>query len=206
MAPKKNAKPKILKVVRTDTFVEIVREIARTSEQKTVPNSKEPGKTDTKTVTSSSEFKEKSHEAPLESFDEALQALAPVAAVMIGCDSDWAKNVSVLGVAFSFTEHGIRSAQILFSKPLLGGETIHPLKTPMFQIDDGKTPDQGRRQCAPKQAEKIVEFIKEAQRYADGERSQTLLDFQDDSDDEDTNPDNVEQLPGMGAAPTKDAD
>ncbi len=197
MAAKKDPKPKILKVVRTDAFVQITREVSRTTEQVAEPkaDAKAGDKPGTKQVTSFSQMREKTHEAPLPAFDEALQALARVAGVVMGAGSDWGdKGVEVTGIAMSYTEHGIRSAQILFTKSLLAGMSTHPMKTPVFQIDDGKSADQGKRQCAPKHTEAILDFLKEAQRYAAGERSQELLDFQTDDEEDD---DNIEQLPGM---------
>lgn len=207
MATKKDPKPKILKVVRTDSFVEITQEVSRTSEQKAdpKPDAKAGDKPGTKQVTSFEELRAKTHEAPLPAFDAALQDLGKVVGVVMGAGADWgSKGVEVTGISMSYTEHGIRSAQILFTKSLLGGTSTHPMKTPMFQIDDGKTADQGKRQCAPKQAEAIVDFLKEAQKYAGGERSQELLDFQDD--DEDSDDSKIEQLPGLAARGTVDAE
>lgn len=202
MAAKKDPKPKILKVVRSDKFIQITQENSRTTEQKAdpKPDAKATDKPGTKTVTSFEESTIKTHEAPLPKFDEALQALGSIAGVIMGAGSDWGQTgVEVTGVSMSYTESGIRSAQILFTKSLLKGTSTHPMKTPMFQIDDGKTSDEGKRQCAPKQAEAIVDFLKEAQKYAAGDRSQELLDFQaeDDEDDEESN---VEKLPGMDDA------
>lgn len=202
MAAKAAPKPKILKVVRTDSFVEITQEVSRVSEQKAEPKpgAKATDKPTMKEVTSFEELRAKTHEAPLPAFDEALQALGSVVGTIMGAGADWGQTgVEVTGVAMSYTEHGIRSAQILFTKSLLKGESTHPLKTPMFQIDDGKTTDQGKRQCAPKHAEAIVDFLKEAQRYALGERSQQLLDYETDEEEEED--DNIEQLPGMKSAP-----
>ncbi len=162
------------------------------------PGDKATDQPGTKQVTSFSEMKEKTHEAPLPAFDAALQALGRVAGVVMGAGADWGgQGVEVTGVAMSYTEHGVRSAQVLFTKQLLGGASTHPMKTPVFQMDDGKSADQGKRQCAPKHAEAIADFLKEAQRYAAGERSQELLDFQDDEEDDD---DKIERLPGIGDA------
>lgn len=189
-------KPKILKVVRTDAFVKVRVETSRQSEQKTAPDPKKPGETKTKEVTSFEENEITAHEAPLPAFDEAFQALAPVAAKVLEVTPDWAKNVTVVSVTVSYTEHNIRSAVIGFVKSINATASLHPLKTPAFQIDDGKTPEQGRRQCTPSHAEKVADFLKEAQRYAAGERSQQLLNFEEDEAEEDE--DSVDPLPGLG--------
>lgn len=198
MSKKSEPKPKILKVVRADAFVLIRQETARTTEISTVPDPEKPGETVKKPVTNSREVEEKSHEAPLPAFDRALQALAPVAAKALGCPPDWREGINVTAIAVSYTEHGVRSAQILFTKPTLGGEALHPLKTPFFQIDDGKTADQGRRQCPPSHAEAVADFLKQAQRYAAGERSQQLLNWEEDEDEGDD--DKTVPMPGIGDA------
>lgn len=178
-------KPKILNVVRTDAFVKILYETSKQTEQKTVPDAKDPGKSKIVKATSFETQEITAHEAPLPSFDEALQALGTVAAKILSVPPDYREGITVIKVGISYTEHGIRSATISFVKNLDATASLHPMKTPAFQIDDGKTPDQGRRQCTPKHAEMVADFIKEAQRYASGERSQQLLDFEEEGDADD---------------------
>lgn len=189
-------KPKILKVVRTDAFVLIRHELSRKTEQATTPDPNDPGKPKTRLVTSHEEQEIKAHEAPLPAFDECLQSLAAVAAKCLECTPEWAKTASVMSVGVSYTEHGIRSAQIALVKTINATNSLHALKTPFFQIDDGKTPDQGRRQCTPKHAELVADFLKEAQRYAAGERSQQLLNFEDDDSGTDDDGPELELLDG----------
>lgn len=172
-------KPKILKVVRTDAFVKVRYETERKSEQTTANDPEKPGQSKTKTVTSFEEMELTAHEQPLEAFDTALQDLAAVAAKVLDAPPEWKNGISVVSVAISYTESNIRSAVISFVKNLNATASLHPIKTPAFQIDDGKQ-GEGRRQCTPGHADKVIEFIKQAQRYAAGERSQTLLKFQDD--------------------------
>lgn len=193
----KNPKPKILSVVRSDTYVEIRRQVSTSSEQKKTPDPKKPGETATTTVHSSREFKEKSHEAPLPAFDEALQRLSSVACNMLGVPAEWKKGITVIGLFLTYTESGVRTAVISFVKNLDATGSLHPLKTPAFQVDDGKKTEDGRRQCAKSHAEDVIDFIKQAQKYAEGERSQQLLDFEEEGDEDEK--DNVEQLPGMAA-------
>lgn len=196
---KKDPKPKILKVVRTDAFVKIRQEVHRSSEQQTTPDKDNPGKAKTQLVTSTRELEETAHEAPLPAFDDALQALSGVAANILGCPKEWTKGITVVALGLTYTEQGIRSAQVSFVKEMKAIEDgLHPMKTPFFQIDDGKTPAQGRRQCAKGHAEQVIEFIKEAQRYANGERSQQLLKFEEEGDDGDDG--KIEKLPGIGDA------
>jgi hypothetical protein len=199
----KPAKPKILKVVRTDSFVKIRQELHRSSEQKTAPDKNNPGLPTTKTVNSSSEVEETAHEAPLPAFDTALQALAAVACNVMGLGAPYAKGVNVVSVALSYTNTGIRTAVIGFTKQMDSVDGQHPMKTPAFQIDDGKKPEDGRMQCAKQHAETVKDFIKQAQRYAAGERSQQLLKF-DESDDEDVQEDDdTAPLPFVSIKPAK---
>lgn len=177
----KEPKPKILKVVRTDAFVEIHREVSSSTEL-TTPNPDKPGETTKKTVTNSRNLKEKAHEAPLPAFDTAMQDLAGVAAKILDCPPEWRKTITVVSVSVSYTEHGIRSVSISFAKSISATGKLHPMKTPVVQVDDGKTEDQGRSQLAEKHAQAVKDFLKEAQRYAAGERSQTLLDFEEEDD------------------------
>lgn len=181
----KPQKPKILKVVRTDAFVKIRQESSRSSEQKNGPDPDKPGETKTKTVTSSSEFEETAHEAPLPAFDEALQALADAVVNVMELGQGYKKGLTVTGIALSYTNSNVRTAVISFVKEFNATSSSHPMKTQAFQIDDGKKADDGRRQCAKKHAEAIVDFIKQAQRYAAGERSQQLLKFEEESTEKD---------------------
>ncbi len=192
MKPKK---PKILRVVRTDDFVKIRSEVLQSTEQKSTPDPKKPGETKTKEVTSSEFIEVEAHEAPLPAFDRALQALAAVAAKQLETPPDWKKGVTVTSFLITHTKSGVRSCAIFFHKNLDATAGLHPMKTPVFQIDDGKTPDEGRRQCAEKHAELVDDAITQAQRYAMGERSQQMLNLKEEEDDDDK----IEQLPGMTA-------
>lgn len=190
-------KPKILSVTRSDTAIIIRRQVHSSSEQKTTPDPKAPGKTETKVVSSSREYTEKSHEAPLPAFDEALQKLSGLVCNVLETGADWKKGIAIVGIALTYTETGVRSVVVSFTKAISATEGgIHPMKTPAIQIDDGKKTADGRRQCAKGHAEDVVDFIKQAQRYSDGERSQQLLDFEDEGE-EDGDDDKIEHLPGM---------
>lgn len=182
MSAAKQQKPRILKVVRTDSFVKILHEISKQTEQKTVPDPKEPGKTSTKEVTSTEINEITAHEAPLPAFDAALQELSDVVVNVMELGAGYKKGINVGAVSISYDKAGMRTAVISFTKSLDATGSLHPLKTPAFQIDDGKEASTGRRQCAKKHAEAVVELIKQAQRYALGERSQQLLDFEDKTD------------------------
>ncbi len=189
----KSTKPKILSVKRTDDYVQIAHEAMKTTEHKTTPDKSKPGETKTKEVSSAEVIDLTAHDAPLPAFDEALQSLGPVAALALGCPSSYADNVNVDGFSLSYTENGTRSVVISFTKPLLQGTAEHKMKTPTVQIEDDKTTGE-RRQCTPNHAERVIEAIKQAQRYVGGERSQQVLGFEEEDETDD---DKIEQLPGM---------
>lgn len=196
MSTKKPTKPKILFVKRTDNFVQIRHEALQTRERAVdvdkQKNQKAGDKPATKEVTSTEEIDLTAHDAPLESFDKALQSLAPVVAKVMDCDPEWAGKVEITSLSVSHTENGTRTATVAFTRPLLAGASVHPLKTPAFQIEDDKATGE-KAQVTPGHAERVVAVIKEAQRYVLGERSQQTLGFEEQDEDDDK----IEQLPGM---------
>lgn len=200
MAPKIQ-KPKILFVKRTDTFVQIRHESMNTREQavdvEKTKNQAAGDKPKTKEVTNTEEIDLTAHESPLESFDKALQALAPVIARVMDCDSDWSGKIEVISLTVTHTENGTRSAVINYVKQLLGGTSLHPLKTPSFQIEDDKKTGE-KTQVVPNHADRVIAVIKEAQRYVLGERGQTVLGFEEKPDPKS----NIEQLPGLASKGT----
>lgn len=116
---------------------------------------------------------------------------------MLEVGAEWKKGITIVGISITYTESNVRTAVVSFVKSISATNALHPMKTPAFQIDDGKKADDGRRQCAKGHADDVIDFIKEAQKYAEGERSQTLLDFEDggDEDDEEEKGDKTAPLP-----------
>jgi hypothetical protein len=149
--------PKLLKIVRDESFVQYRQEVQRT------------GTAEEQDVTT--------HEAPLPSFDAALQALAPVACVVLGMGPKYAEGVIVRSLSIGYTKAGTRSATISFTKKLDTPEVTHPLKTPAFRFDDSAEGESngGRREVANKQAELIELMIEQAEKYIAGERQQQIL-------------------------------
>lgn len=142
------------------------------------------------------------HEAPLQSLDDALQALAAVACNILEVGAPYSEGLVVVGVSISHTKKGTRSASIVFTKKLDATGTAHRMDTPVFQFDDPAEGEEGeRRQCAKRHAELLVEFLSEAEKYASGERQQQLLPLGDGKEagggEEDDG--KVENLPGLGA-------
>lgn len=165
--------PKLLKISRDESAVRFRHEVQ--GETLKVPDPKSPGKT--MDQTSIEERDVTAHEAPLPSFDTALQDLADVAVGMLELGVQYANGLIVRGLCVSYTKKGTRSVQIRVLKFLDRTRAQHPLQTPVFQIDEGKEGEDGKRQCTPTHAKAVAEMIKEANKYAAGKRSQQLLDL-----------------------------
>jgi hypothetical protein len=155
MSAAKSKGGKILRLTRTDSLVRYRQEF--------------------KTDTGIEERDITSHDAPLKKLDDALQALAPVAAKVLELPPDYAKGIVVHSVGISYTKAGTRSAIIYFKKALDATSTNHGMDTPSFQIDDAGDGEEGRRQVVPKHAALVDELIDQAEDYADGKRQQVQL-------------------------------
>jgi len=168
-------KLKILKITRTDSFVQIRHEVTGYTVKTNAPGAaggvKEATGTEERDITA--------HEAPMKSFDKALQALTDVVANILETGEEWKKGIVIKTVAFSYTKKGTRSAAIFFTRDLDATETAHRMSTPFFQIDDVAEGEEGRRQCAKEHAKAIAKVILEAEKYADGERDQRMLPLDD---------------------------
>ena len=58
-------------------------------------------------------------------------------------------------------------------------EKVHPIATPMFQIDDAASGEDTRKDVTKGQAELVASFLHEVEKYANGERQQRLLPLDD---------------------------
>jgi hypothetical protein len=169
-------KLKLLKVIRNAAFVRIVREAPGLKMEANDPS--RPGKT--LTTQGVEKLDVTSHEAPLKSFDKAMQALKDVVANILETGQEWKKGVVITSVSISHTKAGTRSVSISFQKEISATEGDHPMDTPMFQIDDAEEGEDGqRRQCSKKHAEQVAEFLDEAESYVKGKRQQQLLPLDD---------------------------
>lgn len=146
---------KLLQITRSDKFVQYkVQRKGQTAEE-------------TATITA--------HEAPLASFDKALQDLAVTACRALQLPSDYAEGMQVLSVTFSYTQKGTASCVISFEKTLDKHEVPHRMATPSFRFEKPAQGEDGRMQCTPGEAEKIETLVKEADKYIDGKRQQMIL-------------------------------
>lgn len=121
-------------------------------------------------------------EEPLPSLAKAYAALSQVmaAALNIPDHESYADRINVHGLTISHTKHGTRSVMLRGKLQLDSRKDyLHPIMSPMLQIDDPADGESGEIQVAdPKHLKAIKKAIVESMGYADGsQRSQTLLDF-----------------------------
>lgn len=116
-----------------------------------------------------------SHEAPLKPFDDALQALAPIACNILELGKGYDEGMTVRSLRIKRTKSGTRSVSIGFEKKLNAVDNPHRLATPLFNIDAPSENEQGVRECSEKQAKLIDDFLTEAEKYQSGDRMQKLL-------------------------------
>lgn len=118
------------------------------------------------------------HEAPLPELSEAFSKLAPIMCDILEVERGWADGLSVTRLSISHTKHGTRSVRFRATKQLeCRKDYLHVVDSPMVQIDKPADGESGEIQVEKKHVEVIVKAITEAERYAKGERSQALLNF-----------------------------
>lgn len=166
---------KLRKIIRDDSFVFYSHEVKGPVIEANDPD--KPGKTIKHQGLE--EVEVTAHEAPLKSFDKAMQALASVAAKVLGCPPEWTDKIRVKSLAVSYTAKGTRSAVIVFTKELAATDLPHRMSTPSFRFDDAAEGEDGRRQVAPRHAELLDAMMTEAEKYADGKRQQMTLPLDD---------------------------
>lgn len=131
------------------------------------------------------EVTETCHEAPLQSFDDALQSLAPIAAGWAELIND--STVEMHTLALDYTKHGTRSVRLAFNRELSVTGKSYKLKAPPVQIDDPATDESTVKQASEKEAKAVQLMIDEAIRYVEGERAQRLLGMEEGDSDDDEN-------------------
>lgn len=106
-----------------------------------------------------------SFEAPMASFEDALDALTPVACNILGLGEDYAEGAKTRVVTISYSKRGTRSCQLQIKKEISATNSNHCISTPKFQFDDAQDGEQGQMECSKKQKEVIEAFIAEAIKY-----------------------------------------
>lgn len=121
------------------------------------------------------------HETPLPELDDALQALRPVVVFVGRHEKKALGDIVVRSLFISYTKHGTRSVMIgyeLSTDTSING-TPEKKKAGWFRIDPPGDGESGTVAVSLPHCELVKAAIRECERYAEGERSQTLLDFDD---------------------------
>lgn len=123
-------------------------------------------------------------EEPLPEFGKALAKLAKPAMTFLELPAEWEKGVTVTGFAIKTTKAGTRSVSIEFDKhlELVGGAV--KMKTPFIRIDKPQPGEQDKPQATTSAKTLIGKAITCAVDYANGQRSQQLLDLKDDENED----------------------
>ena len=121
------------------------------------------------------------HEAPLPELSSAFDRLGPVFCNILEVEPSWADGLSVTRITISYTKAGTRSVKFRATKQLeCRKDFLHVVDAPFVQIDKPADGESGQIDIEDKKHLKLViEAIKQAERYANGERSQSLLNFND---------------------------
>jgi hypothetical protein len=118
-------------------------------------------------------------EAPLPELHEAFSKLPQVVCSIMGWPQDFAAEMIVTKLSMSYTKHETRSVAFVFNVPIyaVGGHR-HTMDSPFVRIDKPADGESGDLEVTEEQAELIETAIREAERYAKGERSQQVIDFE----------------------------
>lgn len=119
------------------------------------------------------------HEEPLPSLPKAFGALPPVFCEILELPAEYATGLSIYGFTISYTKQGTRSIKLRAKKQLESRtEFLHPMDAPMIQIDKPADGESGEIQIKDSKLLKLViKAIQEAEKYANGDRSQAILGF-----------------------------
>lgn len=118
------------------------------------------------------------HEAPLPELSNAFAKLSPVFCEILEVEPGWSDGLTITRIGISYTKAGTRSVRFRATKQLeCRRDYLHKIDSPMVQIDKPADGESGEVQVEKKHVTLILKAIHEAERYAKGERSQSLLNF-----------------------------
>lgn len=118
------------------------------------------------------------HEAPLPELSAAYDKLGKVFCEIMELPEDYQEGLSVYRISISYTKAGTRSVRFWATKQLdCRRDFLHKIESPMVQIDKPEDGESGEVQIDKKHVDLVTKAIHEAERYANGERSQQLLNF-----------------------------
>jgi len=118
------------------------------------------------------------HEAPLADLSNSYANLAPVFCDILEVEPSWTDGLSIYRMSISHTKAGTRSVRFFATKQLnCRRDFLHKVQSPMVQIDKPADGESGEVQLDKKQVNLVLKAIKAAEDYANGKRSQSLLNF-----------------------------
>jgi hypothetical protein len=117
-------------------------------------------------------------EEPLPSLTKAWNALPAVFCEILELDASYTAGLTITKMAIRRTKQGTRSVILHATKQLeCRSEFLHTMSTPCVQIDKAADGESGAVEIDKKLAAAVQKAILESEKYMQGERSQTLLDF-----------------------------
>ena len=119
------------------------------------------------------------HEAPLPELTNAFSKLSAVFCEIMEFEPSYADGLNVTRLGISCTKAGTRSVRFRATKQLeCRRDYLHRMDCPLVQIDKPADGESGEVDVQDKKHVKLVlAAIKAAEDYANGKRSQSLLNF-----------------------------
>lgn len=124
------------------------------------------------------ESKVTAKEEPLATLTKAWAALPAVFCEIMELDPSYTEGLTITRLSIRRTKQGTRSVILHATKQLeCRSEFLHKMISPCVQVDKAADGESGAVQLEKKLCTAITKAIHESERYMGGERSQTLLDF-----------------------------
>lgn len=124
----------------------------------------------------------KAKEEPLAELNEAFSALPKYFCEIMALPASWCEGLVVDEITVKRTVNGTRSVQLRAKKNLdtIGGN-LHTVDAPFAKIDQPGDGESGEQQVSNEARAAILKALHECERYAKGDRSQQLLNFEEGS-------------------------
>lgn len=117
-------------------------------------------------------------EEPLPTLTKAWNALPAVFCEIMELDGSYTEGLTITRMAIRRTKQGTRSVILHATKQLeCRSEFLHEISAPCVQVDKAADGESGAVQLEKKLCAAITKAIHEAEQYMSGNRSQTLLNF-----------------------------
>lgn len=124
------------------------------------------------------ESKVTAKEEPLPSLTKAWSALPAAFCEIMELPPEYTEGLTITRLAIRRTKQGTRSVILSATKQLeCRSEFLHEISAPCVQVDKSADGESGAVQLEKKICAIITKAIHESEKYMAGERSQTMLDF-----------------------------